>query len=116
MIVSNYVGIIICALAFGIAFGVGKLLGVDGEGPLMVIDGPLVIAFDFAYRLMTKDGHWIVPHRGGSLFFVPAWCLYAWLDLSSVGRATPTSFNATRRGQCLPYRACFRVRSRNSYA
>jgi len=85
MIIFNYIGIIICAVAFGLAFGIGKLLGVDGEGPLMMIAGPLVIALDFAYRLTAKDGHWIIPHRGGSLFFVPAWCLgVLWLVLGAV--------------------------------
>jgi hypothetical protein len=79
---GNYIGFIICALAFGIAFGVGYLLGIGGEGPLMVIAGPLVMTFDLTYRLFAKDGHWIDPQRGGSLFFIPLWCLGAlWLVL-----------------------------------
>ncbi len=97
MIIFNYVGIIICALAFGIGIGVGRILGVDGEGPLMVIAGPLVIAFDLAYRFMTEDGHWIVPNRGGSLFFIPAGCLgVLWLVL---GVAYTLGWAYTLRGQ-----------------
>src|SRR5277367_3192154 len=84
-IIYNYRGLAMCVVAFLIAIGAGNALGFHGEGPAMIIAGPLLIVFDLAYRLISTQGHWIVPHRGGSLFFLPAWCMGAlWLILGIV--------------------------------
>lgn len=75
MIIFNYVGLIISVIAFAMAFGIGKLFGAEMNGVHMIIAGPLVAAMDIIYRLKTEDGHLYIPHRGGSLFFLPAWTL-----------------------------------------
>jgi hypothetical protein len=74
VIIFNLRGIAMCAIAFGIAFAVGAAFDISGEGPLMIIAGPILAVCDLAYRLGSKDGHWFSPNRGGSLFFLPAWC------------------------------------------
>jgi len=73
MIIFNYVGIIMTIAAFAIAFGVGALFGTDAEGPLMLMAGILLFATDLTYRLNQRDQNLFAPHRGGSLFFLPAW-------------------------------------------
>ncbi len=85
VIIFNLRGIAMCAIAFGIAFAAGKAFGFSGEGPLMIIAGQILAAFDIGYRLIAKDGHMFDPSRGGSLFFLPAWCFGAlWLVLGIV--------------------------------
>ncbi len=85
MIIFNYAGIIMTVIAFAVAFGVGAVMGTNAEGPLMIIAGPLLAAMDVTYRLKTKDGHIGIPHKGGSLFFLPAWAFGAlWLVLGIV--------------------------------
>ncbi len=85
MIIYNYPGIIMMAIGFAVAFGIGKMLGTSAEGPLMVIAGPLIAAMDLVYRFKSKDGHWFAPDRGGSLFFLPAWSWgVLWLVLGIV--------------------------------
>ena len=73
MIIFNYAGIIIAAIGFAVAFGIGAIVGTSAEGPLMMIARPLVAILDFAYRFKSANGHWFIPHRGGSLFFLPVW-------------------------------------------
>lgn len=65
VIVANHTGIIIVVLAFAIAFGVGNVFGLQDEGPLMMIAGPLTALFDIAYGLARRDGHLFVTNRGG---------------------------------------------------
>lgn len=85
MIIFNIPGIIIAAAAFGIAIGVGAIAGIEDEGPLMLAGGVLVLVFDLAYRLLRKNGHWLSPDKGGSLFFLPAWIFGAlWIVLGAV--------------------------------
>jgi hypothetical protein len=85
VIFFNYVGIAIIAVAFAVAYGVGRLLGFSGEGPLMILAGPMIALLDLAYRFAKTDGNWLVPHRGGSLFFLPVWCFgVLWLVLGLV--------------------------------
>jgi hypothetical protein len=74
MIIFNYAGIAIAAIALAVGYGAGRLLGFSAEGPMMVVAGPITTALDLVYRLTKADGHWFVPHRGGSLFFLPVWC------------------------------------------
>jgi hypothetical protein len=50
IIIFNWPGIIIAAIAFGITFAIGHVAGVTAEGPLMIIAGPLCAALDLAYR------------------------------------------------------------------
>ena len=55
------------------------------DGPLMIIAGPLIAILDLAYRFKSKNGHWFIPHRGGSLFFLPVWTFGAfWFVLGIV--------------------------------
>lgn len=85
IIVFNLPGIVMAALAFGIAFGVGSLAGTQAEGPLTLIGGVLILIFDLAYRLLRKEGHWLTPNKGGSLFFLPAWAFGAlWIVIGIV--------------------------------
>jgi hypothetical protein len=85
LIVFNVPGIVIAAVTFGIAFGAESLIGTHAEGPLMLIAGVLIVIFDLAYRLFRKDGHWLTPTKGGSLFYLPAWsCGVLWTILGIV--------------------------------
>jgi hypothetical protein len=60
-------------VAFGIAFGIGRLAGTSAEGPLMIIAGPLCAVMDLAYRFRRPERHWSHPGFGGALFFIPVW-------------------------------------------
>jgi hypothetical protein len=90
VVIFNFRGIVMCVVAFAIAFAIGAVCGLSGEGPLMIIAGPILAACDLAYRFGTKDGHWFSPDRGGSLFFLPAWCFgILWLVLGIVYVVNP---------------------------
>lgn len=85
MFIFNAFGLFMLVVAFAIAFGVGNLIGTDAEGPLMIIAGPIVVAMDLTLRLKGEDGHLLIPNRGGSLFFLPAWVFgVLWLLLGIV--------------------------------
>ena len=85
MIVFNYIGLIMTVIAFAVAFAIGSVIGTNANGLLMIIAGPLLVAMDVTYRLKMEDGHILVPHRGGSLFFLPAWVFGAlWFVLGIV--------------------------------
>jgi hypothetical protein len=73
VIIFNLPGILIAAIAFGIAFGVGHLAHLSGEGPLMIIAGPLCAAMDLVYRAKRSGRGWFHPSLGGALFFIPVW-------------------------------------------
>lgn len=84
MIIFNIPGIVMVAISFAIAFGVGHLAGTSAEGPLMMIAGPLCIALDLAYRYKRANRRWFSPGVGGALFFVPVWILgIIWLGLGA---------------------------------
>ena len=73
-----------------IAFGIGSLVGQTEEGSLMMIAGVVIALVDSVYRWKSDDGHWLLPERGGSLFFVPAWAIgIIWLALGIVYTLTP---------------------------
>lgn len=85
IIIFNLPGLIMIAAAFGTAFGIGELLGWSTEGFLTSFGGAFLAAFDLAYRLLRRSGHWLTPDRGGSLFFLPAWCFGCfWIVLGVV--------------------------------
>ncbi len=85
VIIFNLPGILMAAVAFGIAFGIGHLVGISAEGPLMMIAGPLCAAIDLAYRHRRPDRHWFHPGFGGALFFIPVWMFgIVWLVLGVV--------------------------------
>ena len=91
-IIFNVPGILMVAVAFGIAFGIGHLTGTSAEGPLMIIAGPLCTAMDLVYRFKRANRRWFSPSVGGALFFIPVWILgIVWLVLgivyTSQGRA-----------------------------
>lgn len=73
VMIFNLPRILICAVAFGIAFGVGQVVGITAEGPLMIIAGPLCAALDLAYRFRHPERRWFHPNFGGALFFIPVW-------------------------------------------
>ncbi len=75
IIIFNVPGIIMTAIAFAVALGIGHLTGTSAEGPLMVVAGPLCIAMDLVYRLQAADRRWFSPSVGGALFFIPVWIL-----------------------------------------
>jgi hypothetical protein len=66
MIIANNSGIAILVLSFGVAIGIGELLGITEEGPQMIIAGPLVAICDLGYRRIRPKGHWLRHHAGGS--------------------------------------------------
>jgi hypothetical protein len=85
IIVFNLPGIIIVAAAIGIAFGIGELTGHNSDDAITLVGGALTLVLDLAYRLLRKEGHWLRPNQGGSLFFLPAWCFGAlWVVLGIV--------------------------------
>jgi hypothetical protein len=85
IIIFNVPGILMVAIAFGVAFGIGHLAGTSAEGPLMIIAGPLCVAMDLAYRYKRADRRWFSPGVGGALFFIPVWILgIVWLVLGVV--------------------------------
>jgi hypothetical protein len=52
---------------------------------LTLVGGIFLLIFDLAYRLLRKDGHWLKPNSGGSLFFLPAWAFGAlWIVVGAV--------------------------------
>jgi hypothetical protein len=80
----NLPGIVICALAFGAAFGAGYLAGTFEEGPLMMIAGPLCVALDVSYRRSRLECRWFHPEAGGNLLLIPIWLLgIVWLVLGA---------------------------------
>jgi hypothetical protein len=84
-IIFNWPGIIMAAIAFAIAFGIGHLTGCTTEGPLMIIAGPLCVAMDMSYRFWVSGRRWFHPNCGGAIFFIPVWILgIIWLGLGIV--------------------------------
>lgn len=74
MIIFNLIGIVMFAISFGSAYGVGRIAGYasPSEGMMMMIAGPLATLLDFLYR-RRYGGSWFRPSAGGSLFFLPVW-------------------------------------------
>ncbi|HEV7671402.1 MAG TPA: hypothetical protein VGS22_23025 [Thermoanaerobaculia bacterium] len=73
MIIFNFIGIGMVAIGFGVAFGIGSLLGLTAEGPLMMIAGPLLLVLDLGYRAKKQPPNWFHPRSGGHLFWLPVW-------------------------------------------
>ncbi len=85
IIIFNWLGIAICVIGFGFAFLAQFFLGSLSEGHLMFIAGPIIAILDIAYRLKSKDKSLFKSSKGGSLFFLPAWCFgLFWLILGMV--------------------------------
>jgi hypothetical protein len=81
----NLAGIIICATAFGAAFGIGHLAGIADEGPLMIVAGRICTVLDGCYRFRSAERRWFHAHVGGTFFFIPIWVLgIVWLVLGIV--------------------------------
>ncbi len=82
MIIFNWIGLAIFAVSFGVAFGIGSLLGHTSEGAMMILAGPIAAALDLAHRYQKGNRQWFQGAAGGSLFFIPIWCLgLVWLAL-----------------------------------
>jgi len=73
MFIFNIIGLFMLAIGFGVAFGVGRIAGLTGQGPLMLVAGPLLIVSDTWYRKSRAASAWFRPGAGGSLFFAPVW-------------------------------------------
>ncbi len=85
IIIFNWLGMGICVIGFGLAFLAQFFLGSMSEGQLMIIAGPIIAILDIAYRLRSKDKSLLKSSKGGSLFFLPAWCFgLLWLILGIV--------------------------------
>jgi len=84
VIVFNFTALIICAIAFGAGFGVTHIAGLEGEGPLMLIAGPIAALLDLVWR-KRHDDNWFRANGGGSLFWLPVWLFgLLWLVLGVV--------------------------------
>ena len=93
MIILNIPGAVMVAIAALIAFGVRHAVPSfpPGNGPFMLILGPLCIALDLVYRWYRwkKYGghwlHWFHPASGGNLILIPVWIFGVfWLVLGIV--------------------------------
>lgn len=85
ILIFNLPGLVIIAIAFAIAYGIGELTGKSEKGSQTVFLGLFVLIFDLAYRLLRTEGHWFNPSKGGSLFFLPAWMFGAlWIVVGIV--------------------------------
>jgi hypothetical protein len=81
----NMAGLIMTAIAFAAAFGIGAIFGINAEGPLMIIAGPLAAALDLGYRWNRADARLLAADAGGSLLFLPVWMFGAlWFVLGVV--------------------------------
>ncbi len=84
-LIGNWTGAIMFAIAFGIAVGLGHLVGLTAEGPMMIMAGPPCLGMDLAYRARYGGKRLFHPECGGSLFFLPVWVLgIVWMVLGSV--------------------------------
>jgi hypothetical protein len=82
IIIFNLPGILMVAIALGIASGIGQLAGSSAEGPSMVIAGLSCAAMDLVYRARRSGRRWLHPNFGGALCFIPVWVLgIVWLVL-----------------------------------
>ena len=85
VIIFNWLGLAFLVVGFAAAFCVRAVAGIQSEGALMLVLGPVVLAADLAYRLLRKDGHWFSSRKGGSLFFLPLWMFgVLWTVLGAV--------------------------------
>jgi hypothetical protein len=84
IIIFNLPGMLMVAIALGIASGIGQLFGTSAEGPSMIIAGLLCAAIDLIYRVRRSGRRWLHPNFGGALFFIPVWILgIVWLVLGA---------------------------------
>ncbi len=80
ILIFNGPGILMVAIAIGIASGICTLAGTSAAGPSMIIAGLSCAAMDLVYRLRRSGRRWLQPHFGGALFFIPVWILgIVWL-------------------------------------
>ncbi len=77
MLIFNIPGLIFLALGAGAAFGLQHLTGTTGEGPWMVIAGPIIACADLFYRIKLGGKHLFHPRCGGHAFFIPIWVMGA---------------------------------------
>ena len=82
ILIFNWPGILMVAIALGIASGIGQLAGTSAEGPPMIIAGLSCAAMDLVYRARRSGHRWLHANFGGALFFIPVWILgIVWLVL-----------------------------------
>lgn len=89
MIIFNIPGAVMVIVAALIAFGIKNTVPNfpvgHGNGPMMLILGPLCIAFDLLYRWKKHPGYWFHPAGGGSIILIPVWVLgVLWTILGAV--------------------------------
>jgi hypothetical protein len=73
ILIFNGLGLAFIGIGLAVSILVGNAIGISGEGPQMLLLGPVVALSDLAYRLMHKNGHWFWPSCGGQLFCLPVW-------------------------------------------
>jgi hypothetical protein len=67
MIIGNFPGLLMTFLSLGAAVNVG----LEEEGAMMMLAGPLLVLMDVAYRMWPRRG---IPDRcGGTVALLPAW-------------------------------------------
>jgi hypothetical protein len=81
--VGNWRGLLLFMAAFGAAIGIGKTAGIQDEGLLMMIGGPLLAIGDLAHRAFTARGQWFArTGKTAVILWLPAWIWGAfWLVL-----------------------------------
>lgn len=48
----------------------------------LLLGGAALVVVDLRYRLKSITGHWLIPHRGGKILWLPAWVMgFVWIGL-----------------------------------
>jgi hypothetical protein len=87
ILIFNLRGIVMVAVSLAVGIGVANRAGWQGEGPAMLIAGPLTAALDGGWRVLfarPQSRWWFSSEHGGSLFWLPVWSFGAlWLVLGA---------------------------------
>jgi len=69
----NFLGLGMFVASWTVAFIAADALGLAGEGPRMVVAGPMAVLLDGLFRWRHPAGHWLNPTGGGNVLFIPVW-------------------------------------------
>jgi len=72
-ITFNNAGLLMAVASFLISLVVCKLSGATNGAMVMFTMGAPALLFDVTFRLRSRNGHWIVPTRGGMVMHIPIW-------------------------------------------
>jgi len=96
VIVYNRWGIVIAFTPL-IFIGICAVYMPDGtEWMLLGLWGITMVLSDLIFRMVSEDGHWIHPRRGGHIYFIPVW-------IWGMGALAVYVKMALARGQWLPF-------------